>query len=291
MSAMGKNLPRVAFRYSYPIRPLSAVLLSFLVCGCASASLTQGGSLRSYDNLVSSDGNVTKSMLRIDKDDVLAAKTVKIVPTKFSAAAEQVLFSDRQRGLISNAVDRSLCSGLSERFTIVSPSDPADLTVHAVITDVKATDEVAAGASKALSIVPAFVGVPVPVPRLPIGLGSLSMEAEAQGPAGEQKAAMIWARGANSVSNRPRVSPAADAYDLADSFADDFSQFLVTAKSPFGRGLSPPSISKITAPFESSPKYSACKAFGKDPGLAGMIVGGVLGAPPEWTDDGAAPSQ
>lgn len=253
----------------------------------------QGGSLSSYDNLASSDGKITKSLLWIDKDDVLAARTAKIIPTKFSAAAAQVGFSDQQRQLISNAIDRSLCIGLSERFTIVAAWAPADLTVHAVITDVTATDKVAAGASKVVAIIPAALnlGVPVPVPRLPIGLGSLSMEAEAQGPAGEQKAAMIWARGANSISNRPRVSTAADAYDLATSFADDFSQFLVTAKSPFGHGLSVPSMQKIRATLGSSPKYGACKVFGKDPGVKGIIAGGVLGAPPEWTDVGAAQPQ
>jgi hypothetical protein len=35
--------------------------------------------------------------------------------------------------------------------------------------------------------------------------------------AGRQKAAMVWARGANSLTSRPRVSPAGDADDLAAS--------------------------------------------------------------------------
>ena len=39
---------------------------------------------------VAASGCVTKSMLRIEKDDVLAAKTLKIVPTRFSAAASKV---------------------------------------------------------------------------------------------------------------------------------------------------------------------------------------------------------
>ena len=263
--------------------------LAFAMGGCAPAPLTQGGSLSSYENMTPADGKITKSLLRIDDGDVLAAKTVKIVPTQFSAAAAQVPFTDRQRKMISNAVDRSLCLGLSERFRILPPWAPTDLTVHAVITGATVTDEVAAGASKVVSIIPAALslGVPVPVPRLPIGLGSLSMEAEAQGPSGEQKAAMVWARGANSVSNRPQVSKAADAYDLAASFGDDFSQFLVKAKSPFDQALSAPSLHKISAAWGSSPKNAACEAFGKDPGIKGMIAGG-LGMPPEWSDDGAA---
>jgi hypothetical protein len=34
---------------------------------------------------------------------------------------------------------------------------------------------------------------------------------------GRQKAAMVWAHGANPLISRPRVSPAGDAYDLAAS--------------------------------------------------------------------------
>jgi hypothetical protein len=265
-------------------------LLLIPVGGCAPASLKESGALSSYDNLKPANGTVTKSLLRIDHDAVLAAKTAKIVPTTFSAAALQVPLTDQQRRLIGNAVDRSLCVGLSDRFQMVSAWAPADLTVHAVITSVTVTDEVAAGASKVASAIPVVLslGVPVPVPRIPIGLGSLSVEAEAQGPAGDQKAAMIWARGANSIGNQPRVSTASDAYELAGSFGGDFSQFLVTGKSPFGH-ISTPSLQKISSSLGASPKYAACAVFGKEPGVSDMIAGG-LGAPPEWTDDGAAPT-
>lgn len=255
--------------------------------GCAASSLTQSGSLSTYANLTPANGQITKSLLHVDRDDVLAAKTAKIMPTRFSETA-QAPFSDRQRRLIANAIDRSLCLGMSERFRIVSSWAPADLTVHAVITGATATNEVAAGASKVVSIIPAALslGVPVPVPRLPIGLGSLSVEAEAQSPTGEQKAAMVWGRGANSVTDPAQVSTAADAYNLASSFAADFSQLLVTGKNPFDQ-ISLPSVEKIGAALGSKPKNEVCAQFGKSPGIKGM-AGGALGMPPEWTDDGAA---
>lgn len=258
------------------------------MCGCAPAPLTQAGSLSSYADLMPANGRITKSMLRIDKDDVLAAKTARIVPTRFSETAAQVKFSDQQRKLIGNAVDRSLCLGLSERFLIVPAWAPADLTVHAVVTHATVTDEVAAGASKVVSIIPAALslGVPVPVPRIPIGLGSLSIEAEAQDSIGGQKAAMIWGRGANSMTDRPLVSTAADAYNLASMFGADFSQLLVTGVSPFDQ-MSLPSMQKLGAKFGASPKNAACAQFGKDPGVKGF-AGDALGMPPEWTDDGAA---
>lgn len=258
------------------------------MAGCAAAPLTEGGSLSSYADLKPANGKITKSMLRIDKDEVLAAKTAKIVPTRFSEAAARVKFTDQQRKLIGNAIDRSLCLGLSERFGIVPPWAPADLTIHAVVTDATVTDEVAAGASKVVGFIPAALslGVPVPVPRIPIGLGSLSVEAEAQGPTGDQKAAMIWARGANSVTDKAQISTAADAYNLASSFGGDFSQLLVTGKNPFDQ-VSLPSMQKIGAALGSKPKNPVCETFGRSPGIKGM-AGDALGMPPEWTDDGAA---
>ena len=258
------------------------------MCGCASAPLTQAGSLSSYADLKPANGQLTKSMLCIDKDEVLAAKTAKIVPTRFSETAAQVKFSDQQRKLIGNAIDRSLCLGLSERFDIVPPWAPADLTVHAVVTDATVTDKVAAGASKVVSFIPAAlsVGVPVPVPRIPIGMGSLSVEAEAQSPTGEQKAAMIWGLGANVVTDKAQISTAADAYNLASSFGSDFSQLVVTGKNPFDQ-VSLPSIQKLGAAIGSKPKNAVCEMFGKSPGIKGM-AGDALGMPPEWTDDGAA---
>jgi Protein of unknown function (DUF3313) len=74
---------------------------------------------------------------------------------------------------------------------MVGADQPADLTTHVLVTHAGPTDEVAAGASKVVSIVPAVLDVPAPVPLLPIGLGSLTLEAEAQDPTGKQQAAMI----------------------------------------------------------------------------------------------------
>jgi len=260
---------------------MAAVLLS----GCASAPMTRGGSLSSYDSPTPSDGVLAKSLVRVSKDEVLAAKTVRIVPTVFSQAASPDL-STKQRVLVANAVDRSLCVGLSERFQVVTADQPADLTAHVLVTQAAPTNEVAAGASKVVSFVPMALGVPAPVPRLPIGLGSLTVEAEAQDPSGKQQAAMIWARGANSFTNSPTVSTAGDAYDLAASFGGDFSQLLVTGASPFGKAPNMPSLDKIGSSLGGKPKYAACETFGRGPGAVGMIAERV-GLPPEWSDKGA----
>lgn len=253
--------------------------------GCATAPMTQGSSLSSYDSLTPSNGVLTKSLVRVNKDVVLASKTIRIVPTTFPATAAPAL-EDKQRILVANAVDRSLCLGLSERFEVVDTKAPADLTVHAVVTQATATDEVAAGASKVVSIVPTALGIPAPVPRLPIGLGSLTLESEALDTVGKQQAAMIWARGADSFTTSAMVSKAGDAYDLAASFGADLSGLLVTGNSPFGKLPNAPSLQKIGASLGGKPKYVACEAFGRGAGVAGMIAGRV-GMPPEWSDKGA----
>lgn len=259
-----------------------------LLPACASAPLVEGLTLSSYDRLTPSDGMITKSRIHVNKEKVLAAKTIKIIPSLFSAAAAPTL-TDRQRALVANAVSRALCVSLSDRFEVVAAEVPADLTIRTVVTQATATDEVAAGLSAALSVGSNFVdmGAPVPVPRIPIGLGNLSLEAEALDRYGQQQAAMVWGRGATAFFSSPKASKASDAYDLAAAFGDDFGYLLVKGKSPFG-GFDPnlPSLQKINSAIGFAPKYEACESYGRAPGLVGA-VGGQLGVPPEWTDDGA----
>lgn len=253
--------------------------------------MTRGGSLASYDNMTVSNGALTKSLIRISRDDVMAARTVRIIPTGFSEAALPSI-SAKERALVANHVDRSLCTGLSDRFAVVADGEAADLTVHASITHADATDEVAAGASKVVGIIPTVlsVGAPVPVPRIPIGLGSLSIEAQAVDRSGRQQAAMMWARGADSFTSSARVSAAGDAYDLAGNFGVDFSRMLVSGATPFGKLPELPSMEKISSSFGGKPKYVACSAFGKSPGLAGMVATRI-GLAPGVADDGASVQQ
>jgi Protein of unknown function (DUF3313) len=266
----------------------TVILLSSLAAGCASAPLDRASSLRSYNNLTPSNGLLTRSLLRVSEADVLAAKTARIIPTAFMAPARQVPFSPDQRNLITNAVDRALCSGLSKRFKVVGPSESADLTVHAVVTHVAPTNPVAVALSKGTSVATSVFlpNIPVPVPRIPIGLGSLSLEAEARDHHGRQKAAMIWGRGANAFLDSGRVAEDGDAYSFAAEFGADFSKLLVTGKTPFGTLSLPASIEGLRT-LLSGAKYPVCEAFGRSPGVAGLI-GETIGLPPDWTDKGAA---
>ena len=259
------------------------------LAGCASAPLTTSGSLASYDSLTPAEGVVTHSRLRVDKADVLAARSVTIVPTSFSNDALRAELNDKQRHVIANAVDRSVCIGLSDRFNVVPSGQAADLAVHVTVTDVTVTDAAVAGASKVASIVPMFLtggASHIMVPRIPLGMGSLSVEAEARDMRGQQKAAIVWARGADMLTSTPRVSASGDPYDLASEFGADFSKLLITGDNPFDKSLSLPSAQRVQSSLGGKPKYAACDAFGRS-GVPAVLGGKVLGSPPEWVDDAA----
>jgi hypothetical protein len=274
-------------------RPLTAGVLlgAVLVLGsCADSSLTQSGLLSSYEGQIRSDGMLTHASFRVDKPRVLAAKTIAIMPASFADSAQAAAFSPEQRRLVSNSIDRSLCAGLSERFRIVPSPYEADLVVQAHVTAVAPTNVTMAGISSAASIggsvAGAATGLPISVPRIPIGLGSLAVEAEAMAQ-GSQQAALTWARGADSMTTRPRASGEADAYALASEFGADFARLLVTGDDPIKLSLSVPSARGVGEFLGASPKEAVCARYGRNPGVGGL-VGGMVGLPPNWTDSGAA---
>jgi hypothetical protein len=268
-----------------------AVLVS--VGGCAAVPNEPAGMLSSYASLAPSDGLLTHARIAIDKDAVLAASTVRIIPATFSDAAAKVELSDAQRNLLAAVVDRSVCVGLSDRFHVVALGEAADLSVHAGITYIGLTDAKIAAASRAMAIGASVAEVvylpnnpiPIPIPRIPVGMGGLAVEAEALDQSGHQAAAMVWARGADAFTTKPKVSVEGDAYDMAKAFGNDFSRLLVTGASPFKQLPHLPSANAIKATFGAAPKEAVCDAFGRGPGVAGL-VGDAIGLPPEWTDKG-----
>ena len=65
------------------------------------------------------NGLVTRSKIRVNKQDVLAAKTIRIASTVFPARTDVVL-NEKERRLVANAISRELCLRLSERFRVSS---------------------------------------------------------------------------------------------------------------------------------------------------------------------------
>ena len=265
-----------------------ALPLMLVMAGCASVPLKQGGTLSSYDRLGEPKGSLSKARVYVDGTGLAPLKTARIMPTTFAFGALPRVANAADRALVANAIDRALCVALSDRYEMVPGGQGADLTVRTVITDIVPTDKTMAGVSAVVSLGTDFV-LPVGIPRLPVGLGGLAVEAEALDRTGVQRAAMVWSRGANSIQDDPLVSEVGDAYGLSADFGSEFARILVLGKEPEGLDLSLPSGQSVRSWFGGKPKYPACDAFGRAPGLAGVIAGKV-GAPPEWTDKHTQPA-
>ncbi|WP_296526215.1 DUF3313 domain-containing protein [Rhodoplanes sp.] len=272
------------------MRFLALLLAATTLVSCASAILTESGHLSSYSGLETSNGLLTRAKVRADKAAVLAARTAAMSPTKVTSDASASGLSPAELRLVGNAVDRALCRDLSRRFVMVESGQPADLFLAVTITHIDKTDTTAAGASVVTGIgskvAGAVTGAPIPSMRIPIGLGSLTVEAEAKDQTGLQVAALVWARGADMFTTKARVANESDAHELAAAFAGDFAKLLVTGGDPIS-DLTPlvPTQERVGEYFGAEAKYAACRRFGKDPGL-GDTIGGAIGLPPAWTDKG-----
>lgn len=258
------------------------LLLTAVAAGCTSVPIKQAGTLGSYSKLSPPKGTLEKKQIYVDGRHLAQVKTVRILPTTFSFSAASKIKSDADRFLVTNALDRALCVALSDKYQMVPADQPADLTVHSTVADIVPTNKAMAGVATAVSVGSGFA-LPVSIPRLPFGLGGLAVEAEAVDRAGVQSAAMLWARGANSIQDNPRVSQVGDAYGLATKFASDLSRLLITGKEPKGLNLSIPSRQRVKSWFGGKPEYAACETFGLAPGLLGVIAS-KYGAPPQWVD-------
>lgn len=275
---------------SFKVAPLFVLPIAMVMVGCSSIPLKDAGTLSTYKNLGPAKGNTSKSRTFVDKNGLANVRTVKIFPTSYGFNAGAQIKDPQDRALVSNAINRALCIALSNKYQIVPLGQPADLTVKAVISDMVPTNKKAAGISKAASLGSSAV-IGFGIPRLPIGFGGLAVEGEAVDAYGVQRAAIIWARGANSFTTGARVSDVGDAYSLASSFGNQFAEMLKDGKQAGGFKLSLPSSDQIKATLGGKPKYAACEAFGGTKGLVG-VVAGEFGAPPSWTDrGGAAPAK
>jgi hypothetical protein len=223
----------------------------------------------------------TKAKIFADADKLATVKTVRIAAVVYGAGAGENVSAD-QRALIANLVERTLCQRLSARFDIVADQEPADLTIRTVITRMTPTNREAAAATAPIRAAGIVFGTPAPF-RLPIGMGSFSAEGEAVDQAGVQRASMVWARGADALTNQARLSKIGDAYELSGAYAGDMAALVITAKNPLH------DLPKAHLGRGGRPVSEACDAYGKSH-VAQNFVGGLFGAPPEWTDGKRAQS-
>ncbi|MET0368782.1 MAG: DUF3313 domain-containing protein [Methylobacterium sp.] len=279
-------------------RLLAAAALMTGVAACGTVFINSSGSLTRYDRLQRSAATATEARLYIDRPAVERARTVRIIPTSFPAEVEgSAPLSAADRRLIANAADRALCYDLSLRYDIVTSRD-ADLTVRAKVTHVEPTNLIGAGgtiAGSAAVSIASQLGVGfadgigrIPIPRLPIGLGSLTVEAEALDRRHQQRAAMVWGGAANSFTSQPRFAASSDPYDLAGEFGQDFGYFMARGEDPFLAPNTLPTWDRIRVTIlGEAPLDPDCEAFGRAPGIDG-IAADYIGLPPEYADKGPA---
>jgi hypothetical protein len=263
------------------ISRLAAAVGLSLLSSCSTVQMTQSGALSSYTNL-NAGRRPADAKTFVDKSALSAIRTVAILPTSIGPQASPAKASHADLVLVANAVDRAMCLALAEKFQLVRSRDAADLTVGATITTLVPTGKTAAGISR-LSTLGSSIVLPVGIPRLPIGLGGLAVEFEALSPNGVQRAAMTWARGANSITNAARVSEIGDAYGLASGAGRRFGRMIVLSDE--NPGISLPSAEQLATSMGRRSTSDVCNDFGRPTGLAGL-AGRTLGAPPSWSDTG-----
>jgi hypothetical protein len=161
---------------------------------------------------------------------------------------------------------RSFCLALAERLPLVDEEGT-----------VLRLEVVALRKSKG-NAVSALLDLAVPGPgRLPAGLGGLSVRLSLLR-GGEPAILYAWARGANALRENARLSPIADAWQLASRFPKDFLRDAALDRLP------------KRPREERRASEAACEArFGSsDPLLRG--AGRFLPLPPEWADEEPKPS-
>jgi hypothetical protein len=259
------------------LAPVSVIAgLAVLLAACASSSITQTGGLSTYRRMTSVRTARTKARISADPSALAAARTVRIDPVVYApGAADRV--SSAQSALVANLVARTLCVRLSDRFDIASARRPADLEVRAIITRMTPTNREAAAVSAPLRVAGMVVGVPV-LGRIPVGMGSFAAEGEAVDRRGAQRAAMVWARGADMFTNRPRASKIGDAYELSGAFGGDLADLIATGRNPLHE------IPRNPFAKRKRPVPAACGVYGRGhPGET--FLSGFIAGPPEWTDE------
>jgi hypothetical protein len=260
------------------MRLLVLALSACSLAACASVDMTPSAQISGVagDGLTETKSTRARAAYRVDAPAVRAARTVRLEPVAFSDGAGSAI-TDRQREVLGQTLNQALCARVSRHFEVAPDGAPADLVLRAEITRLGATS----AASSAVSTVAGFVS-PVPfTPRLPIGLGSLVVEGVAADPQGQPRALLVWGRGADMFTTKPRASAIGDAFTLARAFGGDFAKLLTQAGDPFKSAGAPKRATR-------KPTDAECAAWGPGPGAAGFI-GGRLGLPPEATAPRSSP--
>src|SRR5262245_66396064 len=111
-------------RYASAASGLPLFLMPLIAACAASVPLEQAGLLSSYQHLAPSSGVLTQAQVSANRDGILAAKTVRIIPTSLSTAVAETKLSETQLRLIANAVDRPCVPASATASRSCPPASP-----------------------------------------------------------------------------------------------------------------------------------------------------------------------
>lgn len=213
-----------------PVRLLIAVA-SLTLGACASVPEQRAG-VFDHEHPLSTTRNERHRQVEqfVDSEALRILPPFALPDVRIAEGAFGEAIAPTQSTLVANHAARSVCLGLARYVEL--RAEPADgvLGAHLVVTAIEPTNGAAAGAS---SVIGFFA--PVPLPRLPAGLGGLAIEAELRDPLIGQVALVRWARGANAMTQDPQVSSIGDAWQLAEVFGKEFTRAVLdTDPKKFG---------------------------------------------------------
>jgi hypothetical protein len=255
--------------FIYRLAIVLFVLSNIIACSSA-PKVANKNFLSSYDKIKSHKEKSNYSDQRyVDKEAIKKARTINLGNTTYQNVALPEGIDVKQIALVANAVDREVCSSLSAYFEIVDEQQTADLNLRSSLTGIRSTN-------KAAAVVSSVVGQVAPVwVRPPAGMGALAGEAEFLDSAQQQKAAMVWSRGANSFTEDESISSIGDAYQLAERFANDLVKLIVVDRKK----------TKNAKEIKKANEAKCVARFGKNK-LIGTIGGMFLPLSPESKDSG-----
>lgn len=203
------------------IRNFGVLIALIFLNACASVPQTSGVQLVSDKPLETITDEQGRNVSRyVDAARLSEIKSYVLPEINLTLPAENPDISKEQLALISNALNRSICTRLGQYLTAGTDASGNAMLLEVSLTGITPT-------SKSIARLSAAIDTFVPGPfRIPVGMGAIALDARASNDEATL-AFMRWAKGANPVFNSAKVSSIGDAYALSEIFTREFSRLLL----------------------------------------------------------------
>lgn len=200
------------------VRAAPTFLLVLLAAGCASVPRAGAGSDASAGFRTVRDQPHYQVGVRPGEAAWPAAPMFRLPDASLMDGALDDGITPAQAEVVANHAARSVCQALAPWLRWTTAEEGGRMTLQ--LRRLTASSRGAAATS-------ALIDTVVPGPfRLPAGLGALEIASRVEDASGAALLEMQWARGANPLLHRARVSAIGDAWELAPSHARDLRDAL-----------------------------------------------------------------